>query len=69
MVKDIIPQTPIKETTRAKTVLRHAKASVKHFCEAFDTVRKNRKASGPPTAGEQDLIRAALVFSDRKSVV
>lgn len=63
MAKASKPKTPINETKRAKTVLRHAKASIKHFGEAFDTVRKNRKASGPPTAGEQDLIRASLVFS------
>lgn len=52
-----------KETDRAELVLNQTKVSVKHFREAFDTVRKARKASGPPTAGEQDLIRASLTFA------
>lgn len=51
------------ETDRAEIVLRHAKLSIKHFRNAFDTVRKARNASGPPTAGEQDLIRASLTFA------
>ena len=52
-----------EETDRAETVLTQAKISIKHFREAFATVRKARKASGPPTAGEQDLIRASLTFA------
>lgn len=52
-----------KETDRAEIVLKQAKLSIKHFRAAFDTVRKERKASGPPTAGEQDLIRASLTFA------
>ena len=55
-------QTP-KETDRAEIVLRQAKLSIKHFRAAFDTVRKARKASGPPTDEEQDLIRASLTFA------
>lgn len=54
--------TPV-ETDRAEIVLKQAKLSIKHFRTAFDTVRKARKASGPPTAGEQDLIRASLTFA------
>lgn len=54
--------TPV-ETDRAEIVLKQAKLSIKHFRSAFDTVRKARKASGPPTAGEQDLIRASLTFA------
>ena len=52
-----------KETDRAELVLKQARLSIKHFRAAFDTVRKARKASGPPTAGEQDLIRASLTFA------
>lgn len=51
------------ETDRAELVLTHTKYSIKHFREAFDTIRKARSASGPPTAGEQDLIRASLTFA------
>ena len=53
----------IHEVSRARNVLAQAKSSVKHFYQAFDTVRDARKASGPPTVGEQDLVRAALVFA------
>ena len=52
-----------KESDRAELVLKQTKSSVKHFREAFNTVRKKRKAAGPPTVGEQDLIRASLIFS------
>lgn len=52
-----------KETERANIVLNQTKLSIKHFRQAFDAVRKSRKASGPPTAGEQDLIRASLIFA------
>lgn len=52
-----------KETDRAEIVLKQARLSIKHFRDAFTTVRKERGASGPPTAGEQDLIRASLTFA------
>ncbi len=52
-----------EETDRAELVLKQAKSSIKHFREAFDTVRTARNASGPPTVGEQDLIRASLIFA------
>ncbi|MCW9024082.1 MAG: HEPN domain-containing protein [Gammaproteobacteria bacterium] len=56
-------QSTPTETDRAEIVLTQAKSSIKHFREAFATVRMARKASGPPTAGEQDLIRASLTFA------
>lgn len=58
-----IKKTTPKETDRAEIVLKQAKVSIKHFRDAFSTVRKARSASGPPTAGEQDLIRASLTFA------
>ena len=58
--KKVIPQ----ETDRAKIVLKQSKLSIKHFRAAFATVRKARGATaGPPTVGEQDLIRASLTFA------
>jgi hypothetical protein len=51
------------ETNRAGIVLKQTKISIRHFRDAFQTVRRERGASGPPTAGEQDLIRASLTFS------
>jgi len=53
-------KTTPKETDRAELVLLQTKSSVKHFRDAFNTVRKQRSASGPPTAGEQDLIRGSI---------
>ena len=58
-----VKKTTFKETDRAEFVLKQTKVSVKHFREAFEMVRKSRNASGPPTAGEQDLIRASLTFA------
>jgi len=58
------PKKPTpKETDRAEIVFNQTKLSIKHFRDIFATVRKSRKASGPPTAGEQDLIRASLIFA------
>lgn len=51
----------VLETDRAEIVLSHAKLLIKHFREALATVQKARNASGPPTAGEQDLIRALAI--------
>ena len=53
-----------EETKKARQAQKHAKSSAKNFHSAFTTVRKARNAAqGPPTDGEQDLIRAALVFA------
>ncbi len=52
-----------KETDRAEIVLGQSKLSISHFRKAFATVREARKATGAPTAGEQDLIRASLTFA------
>lgn len=56
-------QVSPKEVERAELVLKQAKLSIKHFRDAFSTIRRERNASGPPTAGEQDLIRASLTFA------
>lgn len=58
-----MPPMP-KETDRAEVVLKQANLSVKHFRNACLTVRAQRGGSmGPPTVGEQDLIRASLIFA------
>ena len=54
---------PPEETARACKVLEQAQDSVAGFLTAFDSVRTARKAKGNPTDEEQDLLRAALVFS------
>jgi hypothetical protein len=51
------------ETVRATKVLTQARDSVAGFLSAFETVRQARGARGNPTDEEQDLLRAALVFS------
>lgn len=43
----------------------HARSSVKNFYNVFDSVRTARQATGAPTDGEQDLLRAAVVFAAR----
>ena len=55
--------TALRETARASKVLGQARDSVAGFLNAFDTVRHARNAKGNPTDEEQDLLRAALVFS------
>lgn len=53
-----------KETTRGRLALKHARSSVDSLYAAFDTVRKARNATGgAPKDGEQDLLRAAVVFA------
>lgn len=48
-------------TQKARLVLKHAKNSVKHFLDSFDSIRAG--ALGAPTDGQQDLLRASLVFA------
>jgi hypothetical protein len=55
--------TEVNPTARASKVLEQARNSVNGFLTAFDTVRQARNAKGNPTDEEQDLLRAALVFS------
>ena len=57
------PKQEFEETKRARLALKHAKASAENFYSAFESVRKARGASGAPTDGDQDLIRAAVVFA------
>jgi hypothetical protein len=56
---------PPEQTSRARTVLEHTESSAKNFIAAFDTVRGASGSSlrRAPTDEEQDLLRAALVFS------
>lgn len=51
------------ETVRAKRVLDQARDSDAGFLTAFETVRQDRNGRGKPTDEEQNLIRAALLFS------
>lgn len=50
------------ETSRAHTVLEHTKSSVATFFDVFDAIMLG-KGGGGPKDGEQDLLRAALVFA------
>ena len=52
-----------KETKRARLARKHARSSVKSLSGAFDAVRTARGATGAPTDGDQDLLRAAVVFA------
>ena len=56
-------KTDYEELKRAKLALVHTKSSVENFYGSFEAVRKARKAKGAPTDGEQDLVRAAVVFA------
>lgn len=47
----------------AYSILERACEATEAFLSAFKTVRTARKAKGTPTDHEQDLLRAALVFS------
>lgn len=51
------------ETKRAKLAHKHAKSSMNNFYSAFESLRFARKATGAPTDGEQDLLRAGVVFA------
>lgn len=52
------------ETSKARTILRHAHESVQGFIDSFRAVRAHRGAgAGATTDEEQDLLRAALVFA------
>jgi len=52
------------ETSRARTILKHAHESVQGFVDSFTDVRAHRGAgAGATTDEEQDLLRAALVFA------
>jgi hypothetical protein len=56
--------TEFLETTNARKVIGHAEDSAKGFFGAFTVVRRARNAGrGAPTDEEQDLARAALVFT------
>lgn len=50
---------------KAKMILEHSRNSVSSFREAFDQLRSTRGAThgGSTTHGEQDLLRAMLVFA------
>ena len=47
----------------AHSVLSRTIDSADSFFDAFESVRKARKAKGTPTDHEQDLLRAALLFA------
>lgn len=59
----VAPQNQHPESERARLAAKHARTSVENFYRAFTTVRQARNATGAPTDGEQDLLRAAVVFA------
>jgi hypothetical protein len=59
-----VPVKPARaELLNAHSILERASDSAQSFIDAFETVRRARKAKGTATDHEQDLMRAALIFA------
>jgi hypothetical protein len=54
----------LPETSKARTILKHAHEAVEGFIDSFSAVRRDRGAGqGATRDEEQDLLRAAVVFA------
>lgn len=59
-----MPDAECAETSKARTILRHAHESAEGFIQSFAAVRRDREAGqGTTTDEEQDLLRASVVFA------
>lgn len=56
--------TEVTQTSKARTILRHAHEAAEGFADSFSAVRRHRSAgAGATTDEEQDPMRACLVFA------